>query len=64
MILAGLSGSLLGINLYIWLFNFSNQKYKQLSLIYNLIKIAEYLKMSDLELPLSVVSKLVKDGQS
>ena len=62
MILAGLSGSLLGINLYIWLFNFSNQKYKQLSLIYNLIKIAEYLKMSDLELPLSVVSKLVKDG--
>ena len=64
MILAGLSGSLLGINLYIWLFNFSNQKYKQLLLIYNLIKIAEYLKMSDLELPLSVVSKLVKDGQS
>ena len=64
MILAGLSGSLLGINLYIWLFNFSNRKYKQLSLIYNLINIAEYLKMSDLELPLSVVSKLVKDGQS
>jgi hypothetical protein len=64
MILAGLSGSLLGINLYIWLFNFSNQKYKQLSLIYNLIKIAEYLKMSDLELPMSVVIKLVKDGQS
>ena len=64
MILAGLSGSLLGINLYIWLFNFSNQKYKQLSLIYNLIKIAEYLKMSDLELPMTVVIKLVKDGQS